>query len=183
VWYQLADEPDRHFQEVRMHFLHREHGAAAADIRKAAAMLKLAAALSRDAEKKPLEASILELETLAAETEHGKVHSARTLDRIFARAYLALAIYNEAAARRHVRAEEPEKAGAHLRSAAVDIEQSMLWGGEAIDDELMHDLRDAEAIAAKLIRGADNLFKQAIQTLNALHSEFKDMDNLLKAAG
>jgi hypothetical protein len=182
VWYALADEPDRHFQEARMHFLRGNHPAAAADIRKGAAMLKLAAAASPGAEKKPLQASILELETLAAREDAGKVHSARTLDRIFARAYLALAGYNEGAARRHLRVEEPDKAAVHLRSAALDLQHSVLWDGQTINDELMHVLVDAEAAALKLLQRTDKAFTNAVKTLDALHAEFKQMQELMKAA-
>lgn len=179
VWYQLADEPGRHFHEARHHRLRGEHAAAAADIRKGTAMLKLAAALSPVEIKKPLEASILELETLAATEAAGKVRSAHSFDRIFARSFYVLAAYNEEMARRHIKEEEPEKAGFHLRAAGRDYAEAMSWQGERVTDDATELLESAEATAAKLLQGATNLFREAAQSLDALHLEFEQLKALI----
>lgn len=182
VWYQLADEPDRHFLQARLHYLQKDKEAAAADIRKATAMLKLATSMSEGEAKKALQGSIFELEVLAAEAKAGKVRSARTLDRIFARSYEALAAHNTQHAIAHLKKEEPEKAAFHLRAAARDIDHAYAWAGVEAGDAAVATLRNAEALGLKLLEGAAGAVRDALKAGAALHEELEDLRKALEAA-
>jgi len=182
VWYQLADEPDRHFLQARLHYLQKDKEAAAADIRKATAMLKLATSMSEGDAKKALQGSIFELEVLAAEAKAGKVRSARTLDRIFARSYEALAVHNTQHAIAHLKKEEPEKAAFHLRAAARDIDHAYAWAGVEAGDAAVATLRSAEEFGRKLLEGAAGAVRDALKAGAALHEELEDLKKVLEAA-
>jgi len=182
VWYQLADEPDRHFLQARLHYLQKDHDGAAADIRKAAAMLKLATSMSAGEAKKALQGSIFELEVLAAEAKAGKVRSARTLDRIFARSYEALAAHNTQHAIAHLKKEEPEKAAFHLRAAARDIDHAYAWAGVEAGDAAVATLRSAEDFGRKLLEGAAGAVRDALKAGAALHEALEDLKKVLEAA-
>lgn len=182
VFYELADEPERHFQEAHLKYIERDYTGAAADIRKGVAILKLATSLAPREQRKELQASILELETLATEMQAGKVRSRLTLDRMFGRAFLALADYNYLAAVGHVKAEQPEEAGYHLRSAARDLQRAAGWRGAGAADALEQTAVEAEKISAKLISGTGGLFENAAKLLEALHAEANAMRELMKTA-
>ncbi|MBL9122675.1 MAG: hypothetical protein JNG90_03520 [Planctomycetaceae bacterium] len=182
VWFRLADEPDRHFIEARSEYLRNQPVDAAAAVLKATAMLKLAAAHAQGEEKKPLQASILELESLAGKLEHGTVRLPRSLDRIFARSFLALANYNQAEARRHLKAEEPDKASRHLRAASRDIVHAAAWHGTELEDHMLHALEEVEKAASRLLSAEAKDFTGGIQALDAMHKYFEKMRELPKAA-
>jgi hypothetical protein len=182
VWYQLADEPDRHFLQARLHYLQKDHEAAAADIRKAAAVLKLATSMSEGDAKKALQGSIFELEVLAAEAKAGKVRSTRTLDRIFARAYEALAAHNSTRAMEFLRNDDANRAAFHLRAAARDIDHAYAWAGVEAGDGAVAALRSAEELGRKLLEGAANAVRDALKAGAALHEELEDLKKALEAA-
>jgi len=182
VWYQLADEPDRHFLEARRDYLREKPADAASAILKANAVLKLAAAHADGDAKKPLQASILELETLAAKLAHDNVRAPRSLDRIFCRSFLALAYYNEAEARRHLRSEEPEKAARHLRAASRDVVHAAVWRGTELEDHLLQALGDLEKAAGRLLSQEAKDFTSGIKSLDVIHEYLEKMKELQKAA-
>jgi hypothetical protein len=182
VWYQLANEPDRHFHSARARYLSEDHAGAADDIRKATAILKIATGQSPPELRKPLQASILELETLAAEARGGKLHSTIAMDRIFARAFVALAEHNYVMALMHVKAEEPEQAGHHLRASARDLQHAAAWRSEGYSDALIQTVIEAEKLGAGLVSGAGDLFGQAARVLDAMHSHIEKLRKLNAAA-
>ena len=182
VWYQLADEPDRHFLQARLHYLQKENEAASADIRKAAAMLKLASAMSEAEAKKALQGSIFELEVLGAEAKAGKVRSARTLDRIFARAYEALAAHNSTRAVEFLKNDDANHAAFHLRAAARDIDHAYAWAGLETSDRAAAVLRSAEELARKLLEGAAGAVREALKAGAEVHEERVELKKALDAA-
>lgn len=182
VWFQLADEPDRHFLEARRDYLRNKPIDAAEAILKATAMLKLATAHAQGDAKKPLQASILELETLAAKLEHDTVRVPRSLDRIFSRSFLALANYNEAEARRHLHGEEPEKAARHLRAASRDVVHAAVWRGTQLEDQMLHALEEIEKAASRLLNQEAKEFTSGVKALDNMHTYFEKMKELNKAA-
>jgi hypothetical protein len=96
----LADEPERYMQAAHESFLKKDVKATAAELRKAAAFVKLEAARAADDSKTGLVASATELEKLASDVEKGAVTSVEKLDSTFARAAHALANHH------HKKAEE-----------------------------------------------------------------------------
>lgn len=182
VWYQLADEPDIHFLQARRDYLRNQPVDAGAAVRKGTAILKLAAAHARGEAKKSLQASILELETLAMELEHGEVKSARSLDRIFCRSFFALASYNEDEARRHLKAEEPDKAARHLRSASRNVVHAAVWRGTELEDHFLRQLRTVEDAADLLVKEGRKGFASALKSLDEMHKYYEQLQEALKAA-
>ena len=182
VWFQLADEPDRHFLEARRDYLRDKPVEAAAAILKATAVLKLATAHAQGDAKKPLQASILELETLAAKLAHDNVHAAKSLDRIFGRSFVALAYYNEAEARRHLQGEEPEKAARHLRASSRDVMHAAVWRGTELEDNILHALGDLEKAASRLMSQEAKNFTDGVKSLEVIHDYLEKLQALEKAA-
>ena len=75
----FVDAPGEHFHKARQNFLKKDYKAAAEEIRKGAAFMKLQAARATSEGKKVLTVSIGELEMLAKDVEQGTVTSAATL--------------------------------------------------------------------------------------------------------
>lgn len=172
VLYMLADEPNFHFHQARLDFLRRANEDAANDVRKAGAMLKLAVANAHSGEgKKQLQASLVELFALSEGLAMKKPVTTKLMDRVFARAHLALAQYNKDEALRHLEKGEFEKVGIHLRSASHDIEHAMAWAGEDVPDNSAMALQQAVKLAEQLAAGNEKLAAQAAESLRALAEE------------
>jgi hypothetical protein len=84
------DEADYHLAQAKSRLKKKEHKAAAGDIRKAAAYLKLKALHGGEKAKSELSSSVVELEELARKVEDGSVTAAEDLDQAFERARKAV---------------------------------------------------------------------------------------------
>ena len=62
------------------------------------------------------------------------------------------------------------------------MQAATAWFGRVPGDEALQIFGDAEHTAARLLEGSRELFNKAIQTLDAMHDEFKDLGELKKAA-
>lgn len=178
VWYQLADEPNFHFHQARLHFLQRQAVSAAADIKKGTAMIRLAMGLAKGAGNESLRASAEELTALAGDLEHGKAVTLTALNQAFSRAHVALATYNHEAAERHVKREEFKEAGLHLRAAAHDLEHAQAWAGGELSARAAGEVLTAEELAKELVAGAGFALQEVVKSLSALADEVEAMKKL-----
>ncbi len=175
----FADEPQHHFMRAFEHFLKHDWEAAAAEIHKGAAFLKLEAARAADDAKKGLTASAQMLEKLAGDIEKGAVRSAKDLQQVFAKA-------EHAAAKHHyLRAVEAwgkkmiKKAGQELHAAAVSLEHGLAWAGHNLEAGMIKVMDDARRIAGKLIDGVGWTADEVGEAIEYLG---KEIDKFGKAA-
>lgn len=84
------DEADYHLAQAKKRLAKKDNKAAAGDIRKAEAFLKLKAVHAGEKAKSALLASVAELEALAAKVEGGGVTAAKDVDQTFASARKAV---------------------------------------------------------------------------------------------
>jgi hypothetical protein len=150
----FADEPQHHFMRAFEHFLRHDWEAAAAEIRKGAAFLKLEATRAAADAKKELTASVQMLEKLASDIEKGAVRSAKDLQDVFAKAEHAVAKHHYLRAAEALANKWIKKAGHELQAAAVSLEHGFAWAGQKLEAGMIKVMDDARHIAGKLIEGA-----------------------------
>lgn len=141
------------FKKLTRQFLKKNYTAAAADIRKAVAFLKLDVAGATGEGKKALTDSVNELEKLADDTEKGKVASAKALEQAFSRADYALAkAYHVKASESWVK-KATKEVGHSLKTAADNLEYGLAWAGRKAEAGGKAAIKDARLVAGKLIEG------------------------------
>lgn len=170
-----ADEPEKHFQKARESFLKKNAKAAAAEIRKGAALLKLEASHATKEVKETLMASSRELEKLAKGVEGGTVNSTQELRRAFAHADRALAKQHYQTAAESWSKKEIKKAGHELKAAANDVEMAMAWAGHKLEATSTAVLKDARAIASKLIEETRWTTDEVGKGLDAVGEEIEEL--------
>jgi phage terminase Nu1 subunit (DNA packaging protein) len=84
------DEADYHLAQAKSHFIKKDVKAAAGDIRKASAYLKMKAVHAGEKAKSELSASAAELDDMAGKVESGTMTAAKDMDEAFARAHKAV---------------------------------------------------------------------------------------------
>lgn len=147
------EEPQYHFEKAKGHFLKGEKMAAAEEIKKATAFLKLQEGRATDEGKKALVISIAELKKLAGDLEKGATVSDTDLDRAFARAHHALTKHYLSKAMEQYGKEDTKKAGYDLKSAANHLEYAAKWTSDKVEEGLENGVRDARALSGKMIEG------------------------------
>jgi hypothetical protein len=167
-------EPEEHFRKARESFLKKNVKAAAAEIRKGAAFLKLETSHATGEVKEGLTASIGELERLAQGVEKGTVTSTQELRRAFARADRALAKQHFQKTAESWSKKEINKAGHELK-AANDVELAAAWAGYKLDATTAAVIKDARAIAAKLIEDAGWTTDEVGKGLDAVGKEIEKL--------
>jgi hypothetical protein len=153
IWIVLVDEPEFHFQKAHEFFLKKDFKAAASEIRKGAAFLKLEAGRSTAEGKKALAASADELGKLADDVQKGTVASEKQLKDAFARADHALANHHYLKASEYWAKKDEKKAGHALKAAAQHLEQAAAWSGHKLEAGALDVIDGVRAGAGKLTEG------------------------------
>ena len=177
-----ANEPEEHFRKARESFLKKDFKAAAAEIRKGEAILKSETRHATEEAKEALTASSRELETLAQGVEKGTVTSTQELRRAFARADLALAKQHYQKAAASWSKKEIKKAGHELKAAANDVELASAWGGHKLEATTAAVIKDARAVAAKLIEETSRTTDEVSKGLDAVGKEIGKLGEQMAAA-
>jgi hypothetical protein len=171
----LVKGPEEHFRNARESFLEKNVKAAAAGIRKGAALLKIEASHATGEAKEALTASVGQLERLAQGVEKGTVSSTQELRRAFARADEALANEHFQKATESWSKKEIKKAGHELNAAANDVELASAWAGHKLDATTTAAIKDARAVAAKLTEGAGWTTGEVSKGLDAVGKEIEKL--------
>jgi type II secretory pathway component PulJ len=173
----LVHELDHHFYEARVAFLEKKNGAAADEIRRGAAYVKLEADRSIESQKKNLLSSYSQLEKLADEVEIGKVDSSKKLDMAFAGAQHALAANGYLQATNSWKSKDAEGTIHYLQVAAAHLERAMIWPGYKREQYVSEVTQEVDRIAEKL-KGEKKVASEEVdKTLRAVGQE---IDNLGK---
>lgn len=154
LWVVFIDEPANHIREAREDFMKKDARAAAAQIRKVAAFLRIDARRASGATRRGLLASASELDRLARGVKNGTVKSVGELDSVFARTWHSLAEYHYLAASEAWEKRQPRRAGHALKSAVNCIEQGFKCAGHAVGTGTRKTLNAARYVSGKLIEGA-----------------------------
>lgn len=179
AWTILADEPQQHFQVAHEEFVKKDLEAAAAEIRKGAAFLRLEAARATGAGKDALAASTKELDSLAGKVESGGVTAASDLDHAFARAELALASEHLARAKESWAKKDLKRAGHALKAAATSLEHALAWDGRTGEADVVAVIRDAGSVAGKLIEGTGWAADETEKAIGAVGAEIEKLGRAL----
>jgi hypothetical protein len=150
----FADEPQHHYMRAFENFLKHDWEAAAVEIRKGAAFMKLEAARAAGDAKKGLTASVQMLEKLADDIEKGAVRSAKDLQDVFAKAEHAVAKHHYLRSTEAWAKKSIKEAGHELHAAAVSLEHGFAWAGQKLEADTIKVMDDTRHVAGKLIEGA-----------------------------
>jgi hypothetical protein len=179
AWTVLADEPQQHFQAAHEAFVKKDLKAAAVEIRKGAAFLRLEAARVTGASKDVLAASIKELDSLAGKVESGRVTAASDLDHAFARAEHALASAYLARATESWAKKDVKRAGHALKAAATSLEHALAWAGRKGEAGVIAVTTDAGVVAERLIAGTGWAADETGKALEAVGTEIDKLGRAL----
>ncbi|WP_254508997.1 hypothetical protein [Anatilimnocola floriformis] len=153
VWIRFIDEPSLRMRQAHERFTKKEYEAAAHDMRKAAGYLQVEAQNAATGTKAALMASAHELETLATETQTGKVKSVKNMEAAFARAEHALAADHLAKAKVALNNKNHAKTGHYLSSAVAHVESGAKWAGRELETGAMATANGVRTLSGKLIEG------------------------------
>jgi hypothetical protein len=179
VLLQFVDSPGEHFHKARQSFLKKDFKAAAEDIRKGAAFLRLQAARATTEGKKGLMASVAELEKLANDVEKGTVTSAKTLDRAFASAHHKLAQHHYLKALDYKAKKDTKRLGHSLKAAAVHLEHGFAWAGHELEAVSVRAIKDVGLLAGKLVEGTGWVAEEVGKAVEKIGQEIEKLGKLL----
>lgn len=174
--------PEQHFRSSRDSFLKKDAKAAAAEIRKAAAILREEAGGAAKQSKQALLASARELGRLADGVENGTVKSAKQLEEAFARAYQALAWHHYLKAEDSWAKKATRETGSELRSAADYLERAWAWTGQKVERGTATAIKDAQDVAGKLTEGLGSLPAEYGKAYEALGKAIEKLGKRVESA-
>lgn len=169
------DEPQHHYMRAFENFLKHDWKAAALEIRKGAAFMKLEAERASTDVKKELLLSAKRLEKTADDIEKGAFRSAKDLQNVFAEAEHAVAKHHYLRATEAWGEKKIKDAGHELYAAAVSLEHGFVWASQKIKTGKISVIDDARHIAGKLKKDA-GWAKEGVG--NAIGSLGKEIDKL-----
>jgi len=152
-WYPVADEPQRHFGAAVEAFAKKDYKAAATEVRKAAAYVRLESARAVGDAKKGLDAADADLEKMAKALDRGAVKAEKEIDKVFANANHALALAHRAKAAESWAHKAYVQAGYELKAAAQGLESAAAWTGGQAKAAAAAGASDARAVGEKLASG------------------------------
>lgn len=149
----LPDETSKQLGMARQSLLVVDLGAAAKQLRKAAANLRNTSTQADDATKPRLNDSADELESIAHRVENGTVKSAHELDQPSARALQRLSRHHYLMAQRSWLHEQRERTGKQLRAAADNLEHAAMLSRKEVQVATQTVVKDVRLISSKLVEG------------------------------
>jgi hypothetical protein len=152
-WYPFADEPQRHFGAAVEAFAKKDYMAAATEVRKAAAYVRLESARAVGGAKKALDAANADLENTARALDKGTIKAERDMDKAFADADHALALAHRAKAAESWAHKAYDQAGYELKAAAQGLESAAAWTGTEAKSAASAGVLDARTVGDKLASG------------------------------
>ena len=152
-WFPVADEPQRHFGAAVEAFAKKDYKAAATEVRKAAAYVRLESARAVGQAKTGLDAAGAGLEKTALALDKGAIKAEKDLDTAFANANHALALAHRAKAAESWAHKAYDQAGYELKAAAQGLEAAASWTGAEAKSAATAGVSDARTVGDKLASG------------------------------
>ncbi|MCJ7618317.1 MAG: hypothetical protein MUO43_17450 [Desulfobacterales bacterium] len=154
IYFVFDDEPSANFYNAHENFMKRNFKAAASQLRKAAAFVKLESARATADGKKLLVSYYRELEKLAQKVENGTVASVKDLEVIFSKTHQALAKHHYLKAVEAEGKKNAKAAGRFLKSAVTQLEYGFFWAGHNLEAAALATVKDIRILSGELIEGA-----------------------------
>ena len=173
----LPDETSQQLGMARQSFLIVDLGAAAKQLRKAAANLRNTSSQADDATKRRLNDSAEELESLAHRVENGTVKSAHELDQPLARALQRLSRHHYLMAQRSWLHKQRERTGKQLRAAADNLEHAARLSGHEVHAATQLVVTDVRSISSKLVEGVGYGVDEVGKTFESLGKQVESVGN------
>ena len=161
---------EQHFRKADADFKKGDRKAAAAEIREAAKLLRSEAGLAAAGAKRFLDPAAAELDKVARRI--GSVDE-KTLRETFARAYHALAAYEEWRATEAWARKESVKAGTYLSAAAAQLERAGAWAEPKVNRAAAAAVKKARAVSQKLFKGSRLRRDEVSKAITGLRNQIK----------
>lgn len=181
TWYPVVEEPQRHFSAAMQDYAKKDYRAAAIEVRKAEAYVRLEAARATRATKARLDSVSAELEHTAQSLDKGVSRTTQDLDQTFARASHALAVAQRAQAAESWAHKAYSEAGYELKAAAHELENAAAWTGNEAKGLAAPTVAKARALGDKLVRGGDWASNEVAEGFNALANALTDLGHRINA--
>lgn len=179
----LISEPQRHFDQASTLFTRGDNSGAAAEIRAAAALLRLEARREGAVHSGKLTAAAANLEQLAAQVSSGDVNSRSQLDLAFARADLALADHYRELADSALNRQEHASAGRWLKAASDYVDDASHWSGQQPPTAQAQAEDQVHALEAKIRSGANWSASEAKKGVGYLGTQIQYLGSQMQQFG
>jgi hypothetical protein len=153
TWYPVAEEPQRHFGAAVEAYAKKDYKAAATEVRKAAAYIRLESTRAVGEIKKGLDVANAQLEKTARALDQGALKADKEMDQAFANANHALALAHRAKAAESWTHKAYAQAGYELKAAAHGLESAASWTGAEAKSATAAAAADARTVGDKLASG------------------------------
>jgi predicted lipoprotein with Yx(FWY)xxD motif len=179
----LVEWPVTHLGRATADFEKKDNSAAADEIIKAIAFLRLEEARATDPARAALKSSIEELQQLARNVRAGQVSDSKDLEQTFIRAYQALGHHYYLRASDAVAQKDLKEAGFEIKAAARLLEQTINASEQKPETSETNTLvTDLTALADRLIGGETPQAGEVSQALEHLGRQFEALDQTIQAA-
>jgi hypothetical protein len=177
----FANEARKSFRAAVADFLNRRMRAAAEEIRKGAACMKLEAARASGDSRKALMDSAQELEKLANDVQKAAVADLKELQNAFARAEYALARHHYLKAVELRAKGDAQKTGRELQSAADYVDSGQVWLNQKMHEGVADAVNDTRLVAAKMVYGAGATADEVGKAFDGLGKELDKFSSSVAA--
>jgi len=178
----LANEAHQSFLRASENFAKGKMKAAAAEIRKGEAYVKLEAASATAEGKKALSSSAQDLKQLADQVEKGAVKDGKVLKNTFARADYALARHHYLKAAEQWENKESQKVAYHLNATAVYIDSGQIWLTKKMHAGAADIKNEARRIAAQVTAKTGGESQELGKAIDNLGKEIEKYGKTLEPA-
>lgn len=173
VWTAFTDEPARRYKMSREKFMEKDMKAAANEILKAAAFLKLESSRANEEGKKSLDDSIKELEKTAEEVEKGNITDVEQLDNVFIRANTSLAKHHYLKALDASAENNFTEAAKELKAAVISLEGGASAIGRKMGKTSLAIMEKSRVLAEKLAKESRLVAEELGKALQEFGSEIE----------
>lgn len=175
------EQPQVHFTEADRDLASRDFQAAAQEIRKGAAYLRMEAASAEGIPKEALLRSTLELRRLAQDLDHGGNIDKTTLHQAFARASHARALQHHALAASSWAKEENARTGDALSATVSDVRDGIRWSGHEIAKGTSATLEEIRVLSGEMVEGGGWAVDEVGQGIEKAGSEIENLGKWLSS--
>jgi len=179
----LADDADTHFKAAYENFLKKDMKAAATEMRKGAAYLKMETSRASGKTKEALDVSVRDLEGLADGVERGTVTSVTMIEHAFAKAYYALAEHHQEKAEESFGKKAIETVGHELKAAALYLEEGFAWSGHKVETGTATVIKETRHLGGKLLEGTGWATTEVGKGISTLGGEVEKLGGKIQSAG
>ncbi|MBY0589625.1 hypothetical protein K2X85_20830 [bacterium] len=171
VWFPLRFAVTNQFHAAREQFRQKEEKAAAKELIKAAALLKIAHGHSTPEGAKVLESASDDMARLAKDLDKGKIASTRRFEATLHKLHYALAAHHYFKANDHIGNNQMKFAGEHLETAAHFLQNAMASAEREYGKEIIERVERIDEHGRVLSEGSIIEKNQLVEDLRVLKEQ------------